>query len=128
MSDKSVAEKARIKPGASIAVVSAVPGVVEALGLPDDVRFVEPDVAELVFLFVMTRADLDALMPKAVKALSSDAVLWVFYRKGSKAAGLDMNRDSVWAVAERLGMRPLGLIGIDETWSAFRLRPGGNKA
>ena len=35
-----------------------------------------------------------------------------------------MSRDSIWAIAETLGMRPLGLIGVDGTWSAFRLRPG----
>ncbi len=23
-----------------------------------------------------------------------------------------------------MNMRPLGLVGIDDTWSAFRLRPG----
>ncbi len=34
-----------------------------------------------------------------------------------------MNRDSVWAIAERLNLRPLGLVSIDDTWSAFRLRP-----
>ena len=27
-----------------------------------------------------------------------------------------MNRDNVWAIAERLGMRPLGLVSVDETW------------
>jgi hypothetical protein len=42
--------------------------------------------------------------------------------KGSKDAGLDMNRDTVWGVAENLDMRPLGILGVDETWSAFRLR------
>ena len=62
-------------------------------------------------------------MAEVVAALAPNAALWVFFRKGSKAAGLEMNRDNVWAIAERLGMRPLGLVSVDETWSAFRLRP-----
>jgi hypothetical protein len=33
-----------------------------------------------------------------------------------------MSRDDIWAIAERLDMRPLGLVGVDDTWSAFRLR------
>ena len=41
----------------------------------------------------------------------------------AKSAGLDMSRDTIWAIAERLDLRPLGLVGVDETWSAFRLRP-----
>ena len=123
MNDKTVAEKARVKPGTTIALINEAPGVVASLGLPDDVAFVEPADAQLVFLFVRNRAELDELMRPAVAALAPGAAIWVFYRKGSKAAGLDMNRDDVWAIAESLGMRPLGLLGVDETWSAFRLRP-----
>jgi len=123
MTAKTVAQKARLKPGTAIAVLGRVPGVVESLGLPEGIKFVEPAEAELVFLFVGTREDLDARMPRAVAGLAPGAALWVFYRKGSKAAGLDMNRDDVWALAEKLGLRPLGLLGIDDTWSAFRLRP-----
>ncbi len=123
MSERSVAEKARIKPGTRIAVLHRVPGVVESLGLPEDVTFVEPADAQLVFLFVNTRAELESQLPPVVERLAPGAAIWVFYRKGSKAAGLDMNRDSIWAIAERMEMRPLGLVGIDDTWSAFRLRP-----
>ena len=122
MTDKTVAEKARVKPGTTIAVLNRVPNVVESLGLPEDVAFVEPADAQLLFLFVNTHAELEARMPAAVAALAPKAAIWVFYRKGSKAAGLDMNRDSIWAIAEKLGMRPLGLVGVDDTWSAFRLR------
>ena len=122
MSDKSVAQKAHVKPGTTIAVLNRVPGIVELLGLPDDVTFVEQGNAQLVFLFVNTRAELEAQMPPAVAALAPQAAIWVFYRKGSKAAGLDTNRDTIWTIAERLDLRPLGLVGIDDTWSAFRLR------
>ena len=34
-----------------------------------------------------------------------------------------MSRDDVWAIAEQLDLRPLGVLSIDKTWSAFRLRP-----
>jgi hypothetical protein len=122
VADKTVAEKAHVKPGTTIAVLNRVAGVVESLGLPDDTTFVEPSDARLVFLFVRTRDDLEAQMPPAVAALAPGAAIWVFFRKGSKSAGLDMNRDSVWAVAERLNLRPLGLVAVDDTWSAFRLR------
>ena len=122
MADRTVAAKARIKPGTTIAVLNPAPGVVESLGLPSDVTFVKPPDAQLVFLFVSTRDELEAQMPPAVAKLAPKAAIWVFYRKGSRAAGLDMNRDSIWAIAEGMGMRPLGLVSIDDTWSAFRLR------
>ena len=125
MADKTVAEKARVKPGTTIAVINRVSGVVESLGLPERVVFVRPAKADLVFLFVRTRAELKARMPPAVAALGPASAIWVFFRKGSDGAGLDMNRDTVWAVAERLDMRPLGLVSINDTWSAFRLRRAG---
>ena len=121
MPEKTVAQKARVKPGTRIAVLRRVPAIVESLGLPD-VTFVRSGEADLVFLFVRTRAELEAEIPRAVGRLGPGSVLWVFFRKGSKEAGLDMNRDTDWAAAEKLDMRPLGLLGIDDTWSAFRLR------
>lgn len=119
---KSVAAKARVKPATTVAVLNSVPAVVESLGLPKDVTFVAPAKAQLVFLFVTSRAELESRMPRAVAALAATAALWVFFRKGSTAARLDMSRNDVWAVADKLGLRPLGLLSVDETWSAFRLR------
>jgi hypothetical protein len=123
MPGKTVAQKARLKRGTSIAVLNPAPGVVESLGLPADTTFAEPAQAQLLFVFVNTQAELEALMPPAVASLAPAASIWVFYRKGSRTAGLDMSRDSVWAMAEQLDLRPLGLMSVDETWSAFRLRP-----
>jgi hypothetical protein len=48
---KTVAQKARVKPGTTIAVVNRVPRIVESLGLPKDVTLVNPTNAQLVFLF-----------------------------------------------------------------------------
>lgn len=124
MPDKTPAQKAHVKPGTSVSVLDPAPGVVEAVGLPADTAFVEPEGAGLVFVFVRTKADLESAMRPAARRMSKDASLWVFYRKGSKDAGFDVNRDDVWAMAGSLGMRPLGLVSIDESWSAFRLKHG----
>ena len=119
---KTVAQKGHIKPGSKIALLNRVSGVVESLGLPKGVAFVKPASAQLLFLFVRTRAELAERMPKAVAALGQGSAIWVFFRKGSSGAGLDMSRNTVWAAAEKLGLRPLGLLSVDDAWSAFRLR------
>jgi len=123
MTDKTPAQKGHIKPGTPVAVLNAVPGVIDRVGLAPDTPFVDASEAQLVILFVNTLAELQELMPSAVRALAPGASIWVLYRKGSKSAGLDMNRDNVWAIAEQMDLRPLGLVSIDESWSAFRLRP-----
>ena len=122
MTGKTVAQKAHVKAGTSIAVLNQISSVVESLALPDDVVFVDPPNAQLVFLFVTSCAELEVQMPDAYQMLAPTAALWVFFRKGSKAAGFDMNRDSIWALAEKIGMRPLGILSVDDSWSVFRLR------
>ena len=124
MSEKSVAQKAHVGAGTTIALINPVVGVVESLGLPPDVAFVEPAEAHLVFAFVSERSELDSVMRPAAAGLPAGAALWVFFRKGSMASGRDMSRNDVWRVAESLAMRPLGLVSIDDTWTAFRLRCG----
>lgn len=82
----------------------------------------DPREAKLVFLFVHSHAELDSLMPKAAKALAAASYLWIFFKKGAASSGRDMNRDDVWAVAEKASLRPVGLLSVDDTWSAFRFR------
>ena len=122
MLEKTVAQKAHVSPDTTIAVINRVRGIVEALGLPKGVAFVAAADAQLLFLFVRTRAELEARFPAAVARLGPASAIWVFFRKGSTDAGLDMNRNTVWAVAETLDLRPLGIVAINDTWSAFRLR------
>lgn len=119
---RSVAEKARIKPGATFAAINPIDSVIGSLGLPPDAAFVDVADADHVLLFAGSRAELDAGMPAALDAMSPSAALWVFFRKGGSAAGLDMTRDDIWALAEKQNLRPLGLLSVDEVWSTFRLR------
>jgi hypothetical protein len=122
MAEKSVADKARVKPATTFAVLNPEPGIMASLHLPESVSFVGPQQAQIVCVFVRTRAELDAELPAAENLLPRSAALWVFFRKGSKAAGHDVNRDDVWAAAEGLDLRPLGLISVDASWSVFRFR------
>ena len=65
MAAKSVAAKARVMPGTTIAVLNPVPAFVDSWGLPGDVAFVPPRKAQLVLLFVISRAELESRMPRA---------------------------------------------------------------
>lgn len=123
MADKTVAQKARVKPDATVAVLGeGESAVIDSMGLPDSVTFVDPALATILFVFVRGRSELDSKLSEALEVLAPEAALWVFFRKGSKAAGLDMGRDEVFSAAQALGLGPLGLLSVDETWSVFRLR------
>lgn len=53
-------------------------------------------------------------------SLTSPEVLWVLYPKGNKT---DLNRDTLWPIVSEYGLRPIGQVAIDDTWSALRFRP-----
>lgn len=47
---------------------------------------------------------------------------WLAHPKGSKAAGHDLNRDTIWSYGKTIGLGFVANIAIDATWSAMRMR------
>src|SRR5574337_467178 len=74
-------------------------------------------------IFVQNRSELDSLAPKAAKALKPASVLWVSFPKGSSKIQTDLTRDKGWDILATLDLKCVTLISVDETWSAFGLRP-----
>ena len=120
MAQKTVAQKLFIKPGSRLWVSS--PDGLERLGsLPEDVRMAASlaDAATAV-LFVADATALAQAVATHGRDLHRPDVLWVAYPKGGRA---DIDRDSVWPDLAGIGLRPIGQVAIDETWSALRFRP-----
>lgn len=123
MADKTPAQKMFVKPGMSVALVDAPEGMIDILILPDDITFVDDlSVADAIVAFATTQAAAEALLPRLRDVADDVGLLWVCYPKGSKAAGLDISRDTMWPFAETLGLRPLSMVSVDATWSAMRFR------
>jgi hypothetical protein len=74
-------------------------------------------------IFVQNTAELTRLTPQAAKALKPDAILWISFPKGSSRIQTDLTRDKGWEGLNKLDLKWLTLISVDETWSAFALRP-----
>ncbi|HYF64874.1 MAG TPA: DUF3052 family protein [Herpetosiphonaceae bacterium] len=120
---QSLAQKLQIKPGRSLLLVAAPAGYAETLGdLPADSRREEAP-ADIVQLFVRSRAELEERLDAARAALNPGGILWVTYPKGtSKTMKADVNRDSINAYAHSLGLEGVAMVAIDEDWSALRLK------
>jgi hypothetical protein len=121
-----LASKMKRKPGQRVALINAPEGYRARLGpLPGD----EPPATSLkgsfdwVQVFVKTRAGLDAILPKLVPALRPDGLLWIPFPKGSSKLQTDLTRDTGWEALRRVDLKWINLISVDETWSAFSLRP-----
>lgn len=125
MEQKTPAEKMRIKPGMTVAVLHDADAVTSRLGV-DDITIVDaPEGAGAALLFVTTQAEVESRLPQVLLSITPDTVFWIVYPKGARAAGRDVSRDTIWPLAESLGMRPVGMVSIDDTWSGFRLKPAG---
>ena len=82
-----------------------------AAGAHDWILFFAPDVATL-----------EAALPAAEQALGSPGTLWIGYYKGSSKQQTDLTRDQGWDAIKATDLMWLGLISIDDSWSAFSLR------
>ena len=120
MSPKSVAEKLLVKPNTT--VWSSDPkrlALVEPR--PKGARVVKRlDQAATAIVFADDAASLRRVLSKQGDRLTGASVLWVACPKGNKA---DINRDTLWPIVADHGMRPIGQVAVDETWSALRFRP-----
>lgn len=126
MADGPLAKKLLIKPGQRAVILNPPPGYMENLSpLPDGVKLAEkPDgLFDFVQLFVKDSEELRRYAPLALAAIKRDAILWVSYPKQSSKVKTDLTRDRGWEPLQEAGFVGVAMVSIDETWSAFRLRP-----
>ncbi len=127
MPDKTVAQKLGIKPDRKVVFVNAPQGYDALLGaLPDGVTVLPKALAsrpaDLIQVFVASRKELETQLPKLKKALAPGGALWVTYHKGTSQVKTDINRDSINAYANTIGMQGVAMISVDEDWAALRLK------
>lgn len=120
MTVKSVAEKLLIK--AHTAVWSSHSAYLDLIEpLPEGVRRVNrPDQATTAVVFARDANSLRAILDTHGEQLNRPRILWVAYPKANRA---DINRDTLWPILGEYGLRPIGQVSVDETWSALRFRP-----
>jgi hypothetical protein len=122
---QSLAQKLRIKPGQRVAVLNAPESEDELLrAFPDGVSVIDDPEGSFdqVHLFVRNRAELSRLASRAVTALESQGLLWVYFPKKASEAQTDLTRDRGWEPLNSAGFSGISLISLDEIWSAFAFR------
>lgn len=126
MAGSDLAKKMRLEPSMRAAVINAPQGYLKEHGaLPASVRVAEKVSGKLdwVQLFVKDKAELGKLLPRVVRALAPEGLLWISFPKGSSKIQTDLTRDEGWEALEHVDLKWVTLISVNETWSAFALRP-----
>ena len=126
MPENPLLKKMKLKPGQRAAIINAPDGYLEALQpLPENVELAG-DLAgtfDWVQLFVKTQAELEQAMPHIRDALKPAGTLWITFPKGTSKIQTDLTRDKGWDSLRSLDLKWINLISVDDTWSAFSLRP-----
>jgi hypothetical protein len=99
-------------------------GLQERLGIPDSITEVDdPAKADFVLDFASTQAEAEERLAALAPSMAPKTIAWMAYPKGSKAAGYDISRDTIWQFARTVGLVLNANIAIDEKLSAVRMRP-----
>ena len=123
MPESALAKKMQLKSNLKAAVINAPENYVEALRHNTALSPTLNGKFDWIQIFVRNKAELDALAPKAVKALKPESRLWISFPKGTSKIQTDLTRDKGWDVLRDLDLKWINLVSVNETWSAFALRP-----
>jgi len=126
MTDSTLAKKLKLKPGQRAAIIGAPEGYIDSLRpLPEQLELSQQldGTFDWVQIFVKNQAEVAQLVPKVVQALKPESILWVSFPKGTSKIQTDLTRDRGWDAVQQADLKWINLISINETWSAFSLRP-----
>jgi hypothetical protein len=127
MAAQTPAEKMLLKPGMSAALLHVPAELHGRLGLPGDVVLVDdPARADFLLDFAATQAEAEQRLAALKPAVGKATLAWLGYPKGSKAAGLDLNRDTIAGFARSVGLVVVAIVALGATWSAVRVRPSSD--
>ncbi|HEY3290849.1 MAG TPA: hypothetical protein VGK87_12030 [Anaerolineae bacterium] len=126
MTESLLAKKLKLKPAQRAAVFHAPDGYLTQLEpLPEGVEIADKLSGKFdwVQVFVMNKAELGKLLPRLPKVLKPASVLWISFPKGTSKIQTDLTRDTAFEVLKDVDLMFINLVSVNETWSAFSLRP-----
>jgi hypothetical protein len=123
MPESPLAKKMKLKSGLKAAVINAPENYVDELKHDTAMSPTLNGKFDWIQIFVRSKAELEGLAPKATKALKPESMLWISFPKGSSKIQTDLTRDKGWESLQALDLKWITLVSVNETWSAFALRP-----
>jgi hypothetical protein len=126
MTESALAKKMKLKPNSRAVLVGAPDGYErELMPLPSGVELGSAlrGKFDWIQLFVKTQAELEKQLPRVVKALNPESMLWISFPKGSSKIQTDLTRDKGWDAMKNVDLKWVTLISVNATWSAFAVRP-----
>ena len=123
MPESPLAKKMKLKSGVRAAIVNAPENYLNELNHDTEISPKLTGKFDWIQIFAKNKKELDALVPKAARALKPESILWLSFPKGASKVQTDLTRDKGWEVLQGVDLKWVTLISVNENWSAFALRP-----
>jgi hypothetical protein len=123
MPESALARKMKLKSDLKAAVINAPENYVDMLKHNTALSPTLNGKFDWIQIFVHSKSELESLAPKAARALRPESILWVSFPKGTSNIQTDLTRDKGWDGVRKLDLKWITLVSVNETWSAFALRP-----
>ena len=114
-----LAKKLLVRAGSRVAVLGA-PAEID-LVLPPEAKPADKGPADIVLVYVASRAAVAPALAKAGKRIAEGGTLWVAYPKAGQL-GTDLNRDILARELQSHELEPVTQIAVDGVWSALRVK------
>jgi len=121
----TLARKMKLQDGQLAVVLNAPEGALQELEpLPFGVILSENGKipADWILIFVKNQAELEKILPKALKLFQPETLLWIAYPKKTSKIKTDFTRDTGWSFLQDKDLRWVTLVSFNEDWSAFAMR------
>ena len=121
----TLARKMKLQDGQLAVVLNAPEGALQDLEpLPFGVILSENGKipADWILIFVKNQAELEKVLPKALKLFQPETLLWIAYPKKTSKIKTDFTRDTGWSFLQNKDLRWVTLVSFNEDWSAFAMR------
>jgi len=118
----TLAKRLGIKDGMVLFAINAPRDYRALLGTP--LRFATKPPkggADFIHLFADTLAGLDRDLPRAVKAMKPDGMIWVSRYKKASGIATDVEENLIRERAWRLGLKDMQVRAVGDLWSAIKL-------
>lgn len=125
MPEKTLVQKMVIKPGYRVIVINPPEGYLNTIGdLPGDAHIIDVNTqpADVIQVFVKTLEEVTRDVEVWKKNLKPGGILWITYPKGTSRVKTDLNRDILWQHLKSFHLEGVGMVAVDETWSAMRFK------
>jgi hypothetical protein len=126
MTQNPLAKKMKLKEGSKAIIFNAPEGYRAELDpLPDGVTLSDSLDGEFDWIqaFFKTQSEVEKALPDLRRALKKTGLIWMTFPKGTSKIQTDLTRDKGWDALKDIDLKWTNLISVNDTWSAFSMRP-----